>query len=100
MDRPLSALSALREKKKTFDMTSEDIELCLVTFVAHDTLKQGLVRVCDLAAILESYTGETPRSEEVFEVRSFVLFTCSNYLLVGVLFGGCLATDGRTFSKK
>ena len=66
--RPLSAL--LGVKARPDELTSEEIEMCLQIFTKFDHSKQGLIRLCDLAAVLEAFTGGVaPRSEEVFEVR-------------------------------
>ena len=67
--RPLSAL--LGVKARPDELTSEEIEMCLQIFTKFDHSKQGLIRLCDLAAVLEAFTGGVaPRSEEVFEVRA------------------------------
>ena len=72
------SLSDSLKKNADAVMSTEEIEACLVTFVAHDILQQGSVRLCDLAAILQTHTGHMPRTEEVFEVR-----------LVGGVGGSC-----------
>lgn len=66
--RPLSALLV---KARPDELTSEEIEMCLQVFTKFDHSKQGLIRLCDLAAVLMAFTGGVvPRSEEVFEVRA------------------------------
>jgi len=65
--RPLTALFQKPEEDPCA-FTERDVEECLRCFGTIDVDKRGVVRLCDLGALLEAFTGAAPRAEEVFEV--------------------------------